>query len=339
LRSILMPVIKVSIIVPVYNVEPFLKECLNSLVNQKLKEIEIILINDGSTDNSGLICNRYAESDHRIKVVQQTNQGLSLARNTGLLLARGEYILYVDSDDYIAENTLEVLYSTAIKYDLDILNADLLNDSAKLKDPAFRKIEGENKILAPTEFIKQKLESGTYDIVSVQYFVKREYLKTNGMFFEAGRLYEDQLYTLKLLSIESGKIMKIRFPFYYYRYSRQGSITSNIGLKHGLDSAYMINKMFKYIENLTVNPVHKNLYSSILLCSFYQFVCVYIQLNKKDRSKALAAVDRKTISLVLSCKNYYRILYRRSKQFYNHPELYTLVMNVKKLVMRIRNGK
>ena len=92
---------KISVIVPIFNVEKYLKECLESIINQTFKDIEIICINDGSTDNSLDILNQYAEKDNRIKVITQSNQGLSAARNTGIKYANGEYISFIDSDDYI----------------------------------------------------------------------------------------------------------------------------------------------------------------------------------------------------------------------------------------------
>ena len=104
---------KVSVIVPVYNVEDYIRECLDSLINQTLTDIEIILVDDGSKDLSGTICDEYAKKDCRIKVIHKENGGQSSARNAGLKVSTGEYILFVDSDDYIVENTLETLLNEA----------------------------------------------------------------------------------------------------------------------------------------------------------------------------------------------------------------------------------
>ena len=112
---------KVSIIVPVYNTEPWLRECMDSLVNQTLKEIEIICVDDGSPDNCGKILDEYAKKDTRIIVIHQKNQGVSAARNAGLNVASGEYITFVDSDDYVDLNTYEKMYNLAKKDEIDIL--------------------------------------------------------------------------------------------------------------------------------------------------------------------------------------------------------------------------
>ena len=110
----------ISIIVPVYNVEQYLDDCLISIINQTQKNLEIILIDDGSTDKSGKICDEYAKKDSRIIVIHKENGGVSSARNAGLRIAKGAYIGFVDPDDWIAEDMYEVLYSNAKKYDADV---------------------------------------------------------------------------------------------------------------------------------------------------------------------------------------------------------------------------
>ncbi len=111
---------KVSIIIPVYNVEKYLKECLNSVVNQTLKEIEIICVDDGSTDNSLSILEEYAKKDNRINLLKQENSGAGAARNKGLDSARGEYIYFLDSDDFLELNAIEILYNQIAKNQADI---------------------------------------------------------------------------------------------------------------------------------------------------------------------------------------------------------------------------
>src|SRR5574344_661413 len=111
---------KVSIIIPVYNTEEYLDECLQSLINQTLKDIEIICIDDGSTDCSAEILHEYSLKDSRIKVLKQRNYGQSAARNKGLMFANGEYISFLDSDDFISEDMLEKLYCKAKEQNTDI---------------------------------------------------------------------------------------------------------------------------------------------------------------------------------------------------------------------------
>ncbi|MBE6349542.1 MAG: glycosyltransferase [Spirochaetaceae bacterium] len=119
---------KISIIVPVYKVEKYLSKCIDSILAQTFKDFELILINDGSPDNSPKICNDYAQKDSRIKVIHQKNAGVSAARNAGLDIAKGEYIGFVDSDDWIEPSTYEIAYNTAIEREADIVQWDFIFD-------------------------------------------------------------------------------------------------------------------------------------------------------------------------------------------------------------------
>jgi len=110
----------ISIIVPVYNVEPYLRKCLDSIINQTYRDLEILIIDDGSTDGSGEICNEYAASDHRLQVIHQNNKGLSEARNSGIDIATGDYILFVDGDDWIESNTVECLYQACLDHNAEV---------------------------------------------------------------------------------------------------------------------------------------------------------------------------------------------------------------------------
>lgn len=113
----------ISVIVPIYNVEDYLSKCIESIVHQTYHNIQIILVDDGSTDRSGLICDKYAELDQRIQVIHQKNRGLVVARKTGLQAARGEYIGFVDGDDYIAPEMYEKLLNEIVKYDADFVHS------------------------------------------------------------------------------------------------------------------------------------------------------------------------------------------------------------------------
>lgn len=116
---------KVSVIVPIYNVEKYLDRCVQSVLRQTLKDIEIILVDDGSPDGCPALCDAYAAKDKRIKVIHKTNAGLGMARNTGLDVATGEYVAFVDSDDFIEVNMYEHLYKEALKYDADVVFSDV----------------------------------------------------------------------------------------------------------------------------------------------------------------------------------------------------------------------
>lgn len=116
--------LKISIVVPVYNVENYVSNCITSLLKQTYKNIEIILIDDGSLDNSGKICDEYAKKDERVRVIHQENSGVSVARNRGIEISTGDYIGFVDSDDYVSEEMYEHLLFVCLKYNVDIAQCD-----------------------------------------------------------------------------------------------------------------------------------------------------------------------------------------------------------------------
>ncbi len=151
---------KVSIIVPIYNSETYLEECLDSIINQTLKEIEIICVNDGSTDNSLDILNRYAPNDDRITIINKQNTGYGNSMNVGIDHAKGEYIGIVESDDYIKPHMYETLYNKAIEHDLDLIRADFEQFMGEGSNRVFKYIPLSkdksyyNKILNPSENIK-----------------------------------------------------------------------------------------------------------------------------------------------------------------------------------------
>ena len=128
----------ISIVLPIYNVEKYLNRCMNSVVNQTYPNLEIIMVDDGSTDSSGILCEQWKEKDDRIVVVHKKNEGLGLARNTGIEYARGEYIFFFDSDDYIELNTVESLYCAAKENHSDIVTF------------GFRTMDSDGKIVSET---------------------------------------------------------------------------------------------------------------------------------------------------------------------------------------------
>ena len=136
----------ISVIVPIYNASSFLNKCISSIINQTYKQLEIILVNDGSTDNSLEICNLYASNDERIKIINKENGGVSSARNRGIEAATGKYLIFIDADDYIEKNMFEVLSNDLFKYDVDMsmcgyknvdINGNILSVSESLKEKYF----------------------------------------------------------------------------------------------------------------------------------------------------------------------------------------------------------
>lgn len=211
----------ISIIVPVYNVEKYLRKCLDSIIHQTYKELEIILIDDGSTDCSGAICDEYATKDNRIRVVHQINGGLSDARNTGLGICRGEYFGFVDSDDWIASDMYEVLANFAMNEDLDVAMCGVTDiwPNHIDKTPTFSPVILTNIDDIISEiFVNQRGGTG----IPVWNRIYRSCLFKD-IKFEKGRYYEDGYYLLKWIE-RTHRFGRLSDCKYFYLH-REGSIT------------------------------------------------------------------------------------------------------------------
>ena len=214
----------VSVIVPVYNVEKYLEECLDSILGQTYKDLEVILIDDGSTDSSGSICDRYAEKDKRIKVIHKENGGLSDARNTGLDIINGDYVLFVDSDDLIKQNMIELLVDKMQKNNSEIVffNAIIFYDSNKNNDH-YMLSENEYPPCTGIEMFSERVRKLQW-FPGVQFhFFTTDLLRREKLRFKKGMLYEDQLFTLSAY-LNAKKVCFINESLYYYRADRFDSI-------------------------------------------------------------------------------------------------------------------
>lgn len=211
----------ISVIVPVYNVEQYLEKCVNSIINQTYKNLEIILVDDGATDSSGIMCDELAESDNRIKVYHKENGGLSDARNYGVERATGDYIGFVDSDDYIDSEMYEKLYE-AIKRE----NVDVAECSLKVIYPGKIELftdEKYYKVLGKTEYLEEYLTiKKVFGSVWTK-LIKSDVAKK--LVFPKGKLYEDTYYAYDLIKIANSFVL-IDSPSYNYL-MRENSITNS----------------------------------------------------------------------------------------------------------------
>ena len=239
---------KVSIIVPVYNVEKFLDRCLNSLINQTLKEIEIICINDGSVDNSLQILEKFAKQDDRITILNQKNSGQSTARNRGIDKASGIYLGFVDSDDWVDLNYFEKLYTSAEKYNCDMAVSGIIR-LHKWNKKFHLKFE-EEKVADNTD---EKFE--ICDVPELSYvwnkIYKRESFMSKNLRFEEGIFFEDVIMTPKIL-YSLGKLVTVPDTYYYYWRNPNSTVTKRTD-KVNNDSIYAHNKAMEFIKEHNID--------------------------------------------------------------------------------------
>lgn len=238
--------IKLSLVIPMYNVELYIEKCLNSCINQDLSsnEYEIIIVNDGSKDTSLSRAEAIARKHNNIKIISQENGGLSSARNTGLKNAKGEYIWFIDSDDWIEPNVLKNLYQIASHNNLDILrffwniidekNKKYTDSSGIINTPIY------NKTLSGIEYTKKVLGTVLY-VPSFLY--RKQFLIEHSFSFKEGITYEDVEFNTKVIPLAS-KIMSI--PQIYYNYfQRNNSITKQISPKTIDDFSTVLTFLYK----------------------------------------------------------------------------------------------
>ncbi len=223
---------KVSVIVPIYNVEKYISECLESLINQTLKDIEIICVNDGSPDNSLEIIEKYAQADDRITVISQKNGGLSAARNAGLSYAKGKYVYFLDSDDFIKPNALEVLFEISEKENLDILYFGVdnyfENDNLNGTDTNLESYYERNqffKTAVKGDVLFEKFVAENMFICCVPFqFIKKDFIDISAVKFKVKMLHEDELFSPQII-LKAERTMVIEDKLYMRRI-RENSITT-----------------------------------------------------------------------------------------------------------------
>nr|WP_279079399.1 glycosyltransferase family 2 protein [Catenibacterium mitsuokai] len=203
----------ISVVVPVYNVEPYLKECLESITNQTYRDLEIILIDDGSTDKSGDICDEYGKKDDRIIVIHQSNHGSASAKNAGLRKSSGEYLAFVDSDDFLQEDAYEFMVKQLEEYCADIIQGCFRKVYKKFYRDVNKIVE--MQILDASEFLELFTKDWTCGLLWDKLY-KRDIFKD--IYFKEGHKIDDEFFTYKGV-INSKKI--IRVPHYIYNYRQR----------------------------------------------------------------------------------------------------------------------
>jgi glycosyltransferase involved in cell wall biosynthesis len=288
-----MPVL--SLIIPVYNVEKYLADCLDSCINQTFRDIEIICINDCSPDESDKILSKYANKDSRIKVItHEKNRGLGGARNTGIEAATGAYCWFIDSDDYIILNACEILNDIISQVKSDIIRFNRIDYkydiNSKMKTILPQKTYSweTNKIFTKADYTKLKMP----EVSACMYITSTILLKTFN--FREGVFYEDNDFTPILFS-KSETIYNSNYSFYCVR-QRLGSITNNgtIGLqpKSIIDILSAIDSLYKFITSEKLPKYHFCTRTAVSLCSYVkQDYLKYPDIHTKERDTIINKVE------------------------------------------------
>ncbi|MCR8746796.1 glycosyltransferase family 2 protein [Romboutsia lituseburensis] len=276
----------ISIIVPVYNVEKYIHECIDSIINQTYSNIEIILVNDGSTDNSGNICEKYEKKDNRIKVVHKKNGGLSDARNVGIDISNGDYICFIDSDDWINLDMIENLYNLIIRYNADIAqsdyvevyNKDSMSKNAIKEDIKFYNSNDMLECLYGEEYVKT--------VVVWNKMYKKELF--NQIRFPKGKLHEDEFTTYKIIH-KANMIIDSNLPLYYYRQRENSIMNSNFNIKR-LDAIDACIEQKKYFKKCGLRMFENKVDAK--MCGLFKYLYLKAsQSNLHNRTEVLSKLN------------------------------------------------
>lgn len=284
--------VEVSIIVPVYNNEKYLKQCLDSIINQTFKDIEIILVDDGSTDKSASICDEYAKKDNRILIIHSENNGVSNARNIGIDKSQGKFIMFCDSDDWLENDYIESHYNNMISKNVDIVHSGIYrnfyknnilkkNEAAGVSSELYIQKSDLHKYL---EYILETME-GPF-LTSYAKIYKSDIIKNNNIYFDTKMIFhEDFDFTLRYLQLTESIYISKDIK-YYYR-----AILGNQGLskRNKANVIYEVSKYHKELNNL-IKPLEysKNLrdYIEYKFVEYYKLVLKKLIMIENDISKS-----------------------------------------------------
>lgn len=268
-----------SIVIPIYNVEKYLRECIESIVRQRrFSECEILLIDDGSKDDSGEICNHYSQKYTNIKAYHKENGGLSDARNYGLERSNGEYVLFLDSDDYLIDDALDNAWEVLAEKNIDVLlyDAVCVNEiDTKIENDAYRFVHRglqKGKVYTGEQAIEVQLLAGRMQTTVWLGIYRREYLVSNELWFKKGILHEDELWT-PIVMLKASAVKYLPEGIYIYRI-RSNSITQGVNRDHSRNvESYIF--IYDYLLRYYTEKVSDRRLASMMLndlCGRYLFV-------------------------------------------------------------------
>jgi glycosyltransferase involved in cell wall biosynthesis len=289
---------KISVIVSAFNIEQYIEKCINSIINQTFKSIEIIIVNDGSKDNTLTIVERLSDKDKRIKVIDKENGGPIEARKAGLKIASGEYILFIDGDDWLDATTLERLYSKARREELDIV----LYDGFKVYEDKFEVLlsfpEG---FRLEDDYIKLVLTDKILPSMCFK-FIRKKFLVDNDIQFPSNINYAEDLAATVVLFMYSPKVGYINESLYYY-YQRNNSITKSIDNKI-LDIPKALDFIKSKLLEVKLYDKYKEEFNYLAYCHLYYYKIFDSNIPDEIRDKIYKSYRALKIDI---CKNRYYI--------------------------------
>lgn len=259
----------ISVIIPVYNAEKYLKKCLDSVLSQTYTNYEVILVDDGSTDASSTVCDEYASKYDSFVVIHKTNGGASTARNEGIRRAKGDYIFFLDSDDWINEFALEKLIKTANDEGADLVfcEAKAIDDNKNIeleKNYGYKKFYETGN---PYKIMEEMMENKEFHVAIWMLLVKREIFTDNDLFFKEGIIYEDMIISYQFFCL-ANRASHVREKLYFRRYRENSVMTSKKTEKNIISAITVYNEVSRFKDSL---PEEYDSNRHIVRCAFNVF--------------------------------------------------------------------
>lgn len=287
---------KISFIVPIYNVEEYLAQCINSILNVDYNNKEIILINDGSTDGSEDICREFKKKYENIRFINKKNEGLSVTRNLGIIKATGEYIFFIDSDDFYAYDFSKDIKEVINESSHDVILYDYryyyqLHDAFVLpkKEVNKSKMNNNNGVQVLEYYLDHQKN---VQWIVVQGIYKKDFLIENKLYFEKGRFYEDILWMPEVF-LKANSVHHIDANIYVYRLEREGQITSEISEKSLIDNLYVMEYWEKKLRKYNLNEDLKEKIMKSLVIRYYYTIWYNNFLSKKDKLRVQSEINKR----------------------------------------------
>lgn len=279
--------IKFSFIIPVYNVKDYVEQCVESILGQTYKNFEIILVDDGSTDGSGDICDKYAQIYSNIKVVHKINGGLASARNSGMEVAEGEYIIFLDSDDYWLIDKLDFIAENCKDNDLIVFNYETYDEKNKkvINSNNLNFDNVKNILINGEEYIQKVFENNKlYGWYAWHYAIKKDLMLK--FKFKSNIKYEDVELMYKII-LSSNKIGIVDYSILRYRLNREGSITHNVKLSTEKDKLEVIKTNIRNVQNMEISDYTKQILCNNFSCLYYSTIILYNDIKNKTEKHEL----------------------------------------------------
>lgn len=313
----------VSIIVPIYKVEPYLRRCLDSIVNQSYTNLEIILVDDGSPDGCPQICDEYAAKDKRIFAIHKENGGLSDARNAGLDISKGEYVSFIDSDDWVNEKYIEILLAIMTKEKSDIV----IGENEKTKETCIDKTISKTTIKTYTSkeaLIHLFRDNHIAFTVSWGKLYKRNLFET--LRFPVGKFHEDE-FTTYILFYNAKKIIYTSEILYIY-FQRNNSIITS---RHPWDVLEFLEKRYLFFKERN----EKDLLSYLLPPLCWQYLCAYWYEKRKKNEKKIYYFQKFNFYIQDLKKIKISLFHRFALKLFNRfPQIYCIYRNISPFLIR-----